>query len=32
MKDAIVAALGAAVATSAAGTDELGQATYYIIA
>jgi hypothetical protein len=32
MKDVIVAALGAAVATSAAGAEELRQATYYIIA
>ncbi len=32
MKDVIVAALGAAVAISAAGAEELGQATYYTIA
>jgi hypothetical protein len=32
MKDVIVAALGAAVAISAAGAEELGQATYYTFA
>ena len=32
MKDVIVAALGAAMAISAAGAGELGQATYYAIA
>ena len=32
MKDVIVAALGAAVAISAAGADEFGQASYCTIA